>query len=245
VLEVSHLSYKYMLRDVCFKAYGGEVLGIGGLVGSGRTELIKCIFGVYQQSGGTITLNGRPIGKNVDRNIRNGIVFVPEDRREEGFIPKLSIERNLAIASYDKLAPYFFVSRRKEARWAEAAIAKYDIRPPKKSMPVAYLSGGNQQKVVVARGLAREPKVLLLDEPTAGIDVGVKAELYRIIRELADSGAIVILVSSDLAELRHIADRVLVMYDGRFFEEFAHETVSQNAILLAASGIHTKEGAAL
>ena len=245
VLEVSHLAYKYILKDVNFKAYSGEVLGIGGLVGSGRTELIKCIFGVYHQSGGTITLNGKPVKKDVGKNIRNGIVLVPEDRRGEGFIPRLSVERNLALASYDRLAPHFFVSRKKEAKWAADAITKYDIRPPLKSMAAANLSGGNQQKVVVARGLSREPQILILDEPTAGIDVGVKAELYRIIRELADSGAIVIMVSSDIAELRHAADRILVMYDGRFFEEFTHENVSQNAILLAASGVHTEEGVAL
>ena len=245
VLEVKNLSYKYLLRDVSFSAYGGEVLGIGGLVGSGRTELVKCIFGVDNESGGSISLNGKPVGKNVNRNIRDGIVFVPEDRRSEGFIPKLSVERNIALASYDRLAPYFFVSRKKETRWAVDAIEKYDIRPPNRKMQVANLSGGNQQKVVVARGLKRTPKVLILDEPTAGIDVGIKAELYHIIRELADSGAIVILVSSDLAELCHVADRVLVMYDGRFFEEFAHESINQNAILLAASGVHTEEGRAL
>ncbi len=244
-LEVRGLQYKALLRDVNFDAYGGEVLGIGGLVGSGRTELLKCIYGSLQQDGGSVTLNGAPVSKSVAKNLKNGFAFVPEDRRNEGFIPMLSIEKNLALASYDRLAPHRIVFKKREAEWAENAIRNYDIRPPRKELPVANLSGGNQQKVVVGRGLARNPKVLLLDEPTAGIDVGVKAELYQIIRDLAASGAIVIMVSSDMAELRHVSDRILVMYKGRFFEEFTNANASQNSILLAASGEHTKEGKAL
>ncbi len=244
-LEVRGLSYKTLLKDVNFDAYGGEVLGIGGLVGSGRTELLKCIYGSFQQDTGTVTLNGVPVSKSIGKNLKAGFAFVPEDRRNEGFIPMLSIEKNLALASYDKLAPHSIVFRKREIEWAENAISKYDIRPPIKELPVINLSGGNQQKVVVARGLARSPKVLLLDEPTAGIDVGVKAELYQIIRDLAASGAIVIMVSSDMAELRHVSDRILVMYKGRFFEEFLDGNATQNAILLAASGEHTEEGVAL
>ncbi len=244
-LEVRGLRYKALLNDVNFEAYGGEVLGIGGLVGSGRTELLKCIYGSLQQDSGTVMLNGKPVSKTVGKNLKNGFAFVPEDRRNEGFIPTLSIEKNLALASYDRLAPRRIVFKKREAEWAENAIKQFDIRPPMKELPVANLSGGNQQKVVVARGLARSPKVLLLDEPTAGIDVGVKAELYQIIRDLADSGAIVVMVSSDMAELRHVSDRILVMYKGRFFEEFTNDNVTQNAILLAASGEHTKEGKAL
>ncbi len=244
-LEVRGLSYKALLKDVQFDAYGGEVLGIGGLVGSGRTELLKCIYGSLKQDTGTVTLNGVPVSKSISKNLKDGFAFVPEDRRNEGFIPTLSIERNLALASYDRLAPRGIVFKRREVKWAQDAIQTYDIRPPVKELPVANLSGGNQQKVVVGRGLARNPKVLLLDEPTAGIDVGVKAELYQIIRELAASGAIVIMVSSDMAELRHVSDRILVMYKGRFFEEFSSGNVSQNAILLAASGEHTEEGTAL
>ena len=126
-----------------------------------------------------------------------------------------------------------------------AAIEEYDIRPAIASIPVQNLSGGNQQKVVIGRGLARKPKVLILDEPTAGIDVGVKSELYDIIRKLSDEGTIVILVSSDMAELCLLSDRVLVMHDGRFFEEIPGESVTQNDILMAASGVHTEGGRAL
>jgi ribose transport system ATP-binding protein len=245
VLEVKNLAYKNILKDVSFKAYGGEILGIGGLVGSGRTELIRCIYGAEKQSKGTITLNGKPVKKSISKNIRNGFSLVPEDRRSQGFFPVLSIEKNVTIASYDKLAKFGVVSRKKEIELTKKAIKDYDIRPPLRNMPVGNLSGGNQQKVILGRWLTRDLKVLLLDEPTAGIDVGVKGELYQFLEELSKKGTIIIMVSSDLGELTHVADRILVMHDGRFFEEFTHENVTQTAVLLAASGVHTEEGKAL
>ena len=245
-LEVKNLSYSHMLKDVNFKAYGGEILGIGGLVGSGRTELIRCIFGAAKRSGGTITLGGKPISQRIKRNIvKGGFGYVPEDRRVEGLIPMLSMEKNITIASYDRIASAGLVSRRKEVNWAERAIKNYDIRPPMRNLIAINLSGGNQQKVILGRWLSRDPQLLLLDEPTVGVDVGVKMDLYRLLRELAETGTIVVMVSSDLAELVHLSDRILVMRDGRFFEEFTRGNVTQEAILLAASGVHTEEGTAL
>lgn len=244
-LEVNGLAFKNVLKDVNFKAYGGEILGIGGLVGSGRTELIRCIYGAEKASKGKITLNGKPVSRSVGKNIKVGFGLVPEDRRNEGFVPLLSIEKNLTIASYDKLSKLGFVSRKKEIDFANEAIKSYDIRPPMRHLPVGNLSGGNQQKVVLGRWLSRKPLVLLLDEPTAGVDVGVKHELYHLMRALALAGSIVIMVSSDLAELTHVSDRILVMHDGRFFEEFTHEEATQSKILLASSGVHSKEGVAL
>ena len=244
-LEIKDLSYKKIFAGVNFKANGGEVLGIGGLVGSGRTELIKCIYGDLKPGAGEITLNGRPVRKTVGKNIRNGFGLVPEDRRKEGFVPVLSIERNITAASYDTLANAGFVSGRSEAGYAEKAIKNYDIRPAKRRFPVGNLSGGNQQKVVLGRWLSRDLKVLLLDEPTVGVDIGVKEELYKYIWELAASGAIVIMVSSDLDELVYVSDRILVMHGGRFFAEFTRETATPEAILLAASGVMTEEGGAL
>ena len=244
-LEVKNLSYGHMLTDINFKAYGGEILGIGGLVGSGRTELIRCIYGAAVRSGGTITLDGKPVSQSIRKNIRNGFGYVPEDRRVEGLVPLLTIEKNITIASYDKLASASLVSRRKEIAWATRAISDYDIRPPVRTLPAGNLSGGNQQKTILGRWLSRDLRLLLLDEPTVGVDVGVKMDLYRLLREFADNGAIVVMVSSDLAELVYLSDRVLVMRDGRFFEEFTRGSVTQEAILLAASGIHSKEGTAL
>ena len=245
VLEVKDLHYKNMLKGISFKAYGGEILGIGGLVGSGRTELISCIYGALKQDSGTITYNGKPTSHKILTNMKNDIGLVPEDRRGSGFIPLLSIQQNFALASYDKIAPHGVVSAKKEVEWAERGIKDYDVRPPMRNLPVGNLSGGNQQKVVLGRWLARHPAVLLLDEPTAGVDVGVKADLYQYMRDLASTGSIVIMVSSDLAELTHVSDRILVIHDGVFFEEFQHEKVTQQAVLMAGSGIHTEEGVAL
>ena len=245
VLEVKDLRYKNMLKGISFKAYGGEILGIGGLVGSGRTELIACIYGAMKADSGTITYNGKPTSHSILKNMKNGFGLVPEDRRKEGFIPLLSIQQNFALASYDQIAPKGIVSAKKEVELAERGIKDYDVRPPMRNLPVGNLSGGNQQKVVLGRWLARHPNVLLLDEPTAGVDVGVKADLYQYMRDLAAEGKIVIMVSSDLAELTHVSDRILVIHDGVFFEEFQHENVTQEAILLAGSGVHTEEGKAL
>ena len=245
VLEVTDLHYKNMLKGISFKAYGGEILGIGGLVGSGRTELIGCIYGAMKPDSGTITYNGEPTSRSILKNMKKGFGLVPEDRRNEGFIPMLSIQQNFALASYDKIAPMGVVSAKKEVELAERGIKDYDVRPPMRNLPVGNLSGGNQQKVVLGRWLARHPNVLLLDEPTAGVDVGVKADLYQYMRDLAAEGKIVIMVSSDLAELTHVSDRILVIHDGVFFEEFQHEHVTQEAILLAGSGVHTGEGKAL
>jgi ribose transport system ATP-binding protein len=245
VLEVKDLHYLNLLTGINMRAYGGEILGIGGLVGAGRTELIKCIYGALRQNSGEITLDGKPLNKRVSRNISVGLGLVPEDRRLEGFFPVLSIAENLTVASFDLLAKVGIISAKKEKSFAGDAIRDYDIRPTKGSVPVGNLSGGNQQKVVLGRWLSRKPKVLLLDEPTAGVDVGVKAELYSLMEKFADEGAIIIMASSDLEELVSISDRILVMYQGKFFKEYVYENASQNEILLASSGVDTGEGRVL
>ncbi|MDR2487070.1 MAG: sugar ABC transporter ATP-binding protein [Clostridiales Family XIII bacterium] len=244
VLEVKDLHYRDLLQGVSLTARGGEILGIGGLVGSGRTELIRCIYGAERPSSGSITLNGQPTSRSIARNMREGFGFVPEDRRGEGFVPLLPIGRNIALASYDRLARLCFVDLRRERDFGDETIGKYDIRPPVRSLMTANLSGGNQQKVVLGKWLSRSPRVLLLDEPTAGVDVGVKEELYRYMREMADAGAIIVMVSSDLAELTHVSDRILVLHGGRVFEEFAGDA-TQADVLMASSGEHTEAGRAL
>ena len=244
-IEVKDLSLGNLLHDIHFKAYGGEILGIGGLVGSGRTELVSCIYGAMENYKGTITLDGKPVSRSVARNIRAGFGMVPEDRRTEGFFPQLSILRNIAISSYDRLSSLGFVKAGAENSHAEKAIADYDVRPAMKKLPLQNLSGGNQQKVILARWLSRDVDVLILDEPTVGVDVGVKAELYVYMRRLADKGAIIIMVSSDLAELTEVSDRVLVLHGGTFFQEFRDHQATQQAVLLASSGVAAKEGVVL
>ena len=244
-LEVENLTLGSLLKDISFKAYGGEILGIGGLVGSGRTELVSCIYGAIKKFKGSVTLNGKPVNRSVAKNIKKGFGFVPEDRRTQGFFPQLSILRNIAISSYDRLSTIGVVKGGLENEYAEKAIVDYDVRPALKRLPVQNLSGGNQQKVVLARWLSRDVDVLILDEPTVGVDVGVKAELYEYMRKLADRGAIIIMVSSDLAELTEVSDRVLVLHGGKIFREFKDHSATQQAVLLAASGVHAEEGDAV
>jgi ribose transport system ATP-binding protein len=240
-LEVKKLAYKELLRDVSFTAYGGEILGIGGLIGSGRTELIRCIYGASKPGSGEVLLNGAPVSRSIAKNIKAGFGYVPEDRRGEGFVPLLSIMRNAALASYDRLSRFGFAAPKSERLFADGIIAAYDVRPADKNAAAANLSGGNQQKVVLGKWLARAPRVLLLDEPTAGVDVGVKEELYRYLRELAGTGAMIIMVSSDLAELTHISDRILVIYGGRIFWEFPGGA-RQSDVLLASGGTRAEGG---
>jgi ribose transport system ATP-binding protein len=245
-LDVKNLKYGDILKDINFTARGGEILGIGGLVGSGRTELIHCIYGAKKASSGTVTLNDKPVSRSIIKNINNGFGLIPEDRRQEGFNPLQDVEKNIAIASYDVLANALgLVSKKKERDWSEKAISDYDIRPRNRKMIVDNMSGGNQQKVILSRWLVREPRVLILDEPTVGVDVGVRAELYKFMRQLAEQGSIIIMVSSDLFELVQVSDRILVMHDGVFFEEFDGDNATQTAVLLASSGEHTEEGVAL
>jgi ribose transport system ATP-binding protein len=237
VLGVRNLSYKKLLRGVSFDAYGGEILGIGGLVGSGRTELIHCIYGSLKRSGGDVTLCGAPVPQNVGRNIKNGFGLVPEDRRGEGLFPVLSMARNISAASYDSLSRVgMWVKSAAETAFAEEAIKRYDVRPARGDLPAANFSGGNQQKFVLGRWLSRDLRVLLLDEPTVGVDVGVKAELYSYIRRLADAGAVVIMVSSDLEELVNLSDRVLIIREGCVFAELSGRDITQKNVLLASGG---------
>lgn len=238
VLSVRGLSRKGLWSDISFDAYAGQVLGIGGLVGSGRTELLRSIYGVDTYDSGTITYNGAPVSKNARKNILMGMGYIPEDRRGEGLVPLLSIGQNIAMPNYDMLLTRLHtINKSLEKKLGTDMISAVDIRPSKAETPVKNLSGGNQQKVVVSKWLARDLKILLVDEPTVGVDIGVKSEIHQIFNDLAKKGVIVILVSSDLKELITVADRILVLHKGRIIHEFSKEESSQEKILLAASGI--------
>ena len=237
-LSVRNLCRKGVFQDISFDAHHGEILGIGGLVGSGRTEVLRAIFGVDRYDSGEITFDGARVSSSVAGNIRSGFGLIPEDRRGQGFIPLQSIRKNIALTNYDLLSGAMgLISSGSEAKMCDRAISDLAIRPNIPSMPVINLSGGNQQKVVVGKWMARDLKVLLVDEPTAGIDVGVKEAIYQILEALAGRGVIVIVVSSDLQELLRVSTRILVMRKGRIFREFCEGTVTQEDILTAASGI--------
>lgn len=241
LLEVKGISRKGVFENISFTLHKGEILGIGGLVGSGRTEVLRCIFGADKYDSGSIAFEGAPLTGSVGQRIQKGFGLVPEDRRTQGFVPLLSISRNVAITNYDKLSKASVVNLSGEKQIGVDTVRQLDIRPNNAAVPVGNLSGGNAQKVVLGKWLTRDLKVLLIDEPTAGIDVGAKDEIYKIIENLAENGVAVILVSSDLQELLRVSQRILVFRKGHIFKEFNEGVITQEDILMAASGINAEE----
>lgn len=243
VLDVRNLSDETgYFHNVSFQAHRGEILGFGGLIGAGRTELVRAIYGIDKVKEGEIFLNGEKLHPSPKKSIRAGFGFVPEDRRGQGFIPLLSINRNTALTNYDIIKKTgVAVSDASELSMCKEAIEKIDIRPADPDKQVGLMSGGNQQKVVLGKWLMRDLKVLIVDEPTAGIDVGAKDEIYSILDELASQGVVVILVSSDLQELIRVSHRILVMRKGSVIKEFDSGIVTQSMVLEAASGLVEKQ----
>ncbi len=242
VLKVNNISRKGLFQGVNFDLHKGEVLGISGLVGSGRTEILRAIYGADKLDSGEILFNGRKVSSSIIKNIKAGFGMIPEDRRNQGFIPLLSITRNVAITNYDMLTHgKFVVKKSRELTMCKEAINQLNIRPGNPEIHAGNLSGGNQQKVVVGKWLRRDLKILLIDEPTAGIDVGVKEEIYNIIEKLASKGVAVIIVTSDLQELLRVSHRIIVLRHGKIIKEFNKGAVSQEDVLKAASGIIQEE----
>jgi ribose transport system ATP-binding protein len=242
MLELRNLSRQGVFNGVSLTARKGEIVGFGGLVGAGRTELVRCIFGADRISGGEIFLDGKPyLPLNTRTSIAAGIAMVPEDRRAQGFVPQLSTNRNTALPNYDLIERRLgAVSSKTERDMSLRSIETLDIRPANSDMKVINMSGGNQQKVVLGKWLQRDLKVIIVDEPTAGIDVGAKEEIYRILEDLAARGKLIMLVSSDLQELIRLSTRILVMRKGALVKEFASGAVSQDDVLKAASGLGLK-----
>jgi len=213
------------------------VLGIGGLVGSGRTELVRALYGIDPVDMGTIRYLGESWTPSVRASITHGVGFIPEERRLQGILATQSITRNIGLASLDHIAPRGIVSVKEEERRSARGIELLNVRPPRPEQLVGNLSGGNQQKVVLAKWLVRDLKLIFIDEPTVGIDIGAKEEIYDHIRKLAATGVSVILVSSDLPELTRLSDRVIVLRQGKIFKEFKECVLTGEKILRAASGI--------
>lgn len=218
------------LRDVSFAVRGGEIVGIYGLLGSGRTELLESLAGA-RPARGDVLLRGRKIALGSVRQAMDaGIVLVPEDRQRDGLVPELSIRENIALASRGAL-----ISKAAETKRVNALAAELRLRAADIELPVTSLSGGNQQKVLLARCLLRSPQVLLLDEPTRGVDVGAKAEIYETLRALAARGLSILFASSEMEETQMLADRVLVLRQGRIGAEFTRDRMSDEALFAAAS----------
>lgn len=236
-LRVSGLTRDGVLQDISFTAYAGEILGIAGLVGAGRTELVRAIFGADPINTGQVFVFGKELAiKSPQVAIRAGIGLLPEDRKQQGLVLMLSVLHNMSMASLDRLTSRVLLRLKDEQKQASGFIEKLRIATPGFKQQVQYLSGGNQQKVVLAKWLASQSKVLIFDEPTRGIDVGAKVEVYNLMNSLVENGAAVIMVSSEMPELLGMSDRILVMRKGRIAAEFDRAGATQEKILAAAMG---------
>ncbi len=238
VLELDGLTYSggpHHTASLTVRA--GEVLGMAGLVGAGRTELSEAIFGLRYIASGRILLDGRPIRirKPADA-IRAGILLAPEDRRKHGLVLEDSVGANLSLPNLDRIGDFKLIDAAAERKLHAETIAQLAIKTPGAAQAVGLLSGGNQQKVVFGKWLARGPKVLILDEPTRGVDVGAKTEIYTLIDELAGRGVAVWMISSDMEELLGMSDRVAVMHDGRIAGELTREQLTEEAVMNLATG---------
>jgi ABC-type sugar transport system ATPase subunit len=237
ILEVRNLSRRGAFTDVSFTLHRGEVLGIAGLIGAGRSELAEAIYGIMPADGGEILVRGRAVAiRRVADALALGIGHLPEERRSQGLILSFSIARNISFSSLGRFTRLGFLRRRAERRFAEEAARRLTVVGADVSAPVASLSGGNQQKVVIAKTLARQPEIVILDEPTRGVDVGAKSQIYRIIDQLAGEGRAILLISSEMNEVLSMSDRILVMHEGRLVRTFARNEFSANAIGAAAAG---------
>ena len=242
IFEVKNLNAGRMVRNVNLELYEGEIVGIAGLMGAGRTETTRAIFGVDPKESGEFWLDGKEVKiNNAEDAIKAGIVLAPEDRKKDGLCTKLSVSDNIALPNLDLLCSRLgVVSRRKEEEMTEKAVKSLNIKLPNTDVDAGSLSGGNQQKVVVGKWLARNSRVVIFDEPTRGIDVAAKVEIYNLMNELKKSGVGVMFVSSEMPEVMGISDRIVVMCDGRVTGEVMTSEATQDKILKYATQFENK-----
>ena len=237
VLEVRNLTRPGVFANVSFQLHRGEILGLAGLVGAGRTEVAQVIFGVDQAESGELWLKGKQVHiRSPQHAMEYGIAYVPEDRHQQGLVMNFSIASNITLPILQQVSRLGLVDPRREQKIAGEYSSQLRVRSTGVEQLVNALSGGNQQKVVLSKWLATNPSVLILDEPTRGIDVGTKAEVHRIISDLAARGLAIILISSELPEVLAMADRVIVLHEGRVTGTFAHSEATQERVMYAATG---------
>jgi ribose transport system ATP-binding protein len=235
------------VRDICyqggpqtlvsFSVRGGEIVGMAGLVGAGRTELAEALFGLRPLLRGEVRMDGQPVSiRSPGDAVAAGLLLAPEDRRQYGLVLEESVQHNLGLPNLDRNSRLGLVSRRREMEMARRVCERLRVRTPRLGQPVGLLSGGNQQKVVLGKWLARQPRVLILDEPTRGVDVGAKSEIYALMDELAAAGIAILMISSDLEEVLGMSDRVLVLHEGRLAGELPRAALSEQAIMHLATG---------
>ena len=226
------------VKDISFTLRKGEILGVAGLMGAGRTELMKVLYGALPRTGGYVTLDGREVvTRSPQDGLANGIVYISEDRKRDGLIMGMSVKENMSLTALR----YFSrdvgsLKHNDEQQAVQDFIRLFNVKTPSMEQPIGLLSGGNQQKVAIARGLMTRPKVLILDEPTRGVDVGAKKEIYQLINQFKAEGLSIILVSSEMPEVLGMSDRIMVIHEGRLSGEFSREDASQEALIAAAVG---------
>ena len=236
LLEVKNLSREGVLEDISFQVRAGEVVGMAGIVGAGRTELARALFGVDPVDSGEVWVEGRRIERDEPREAkRQGMGFVTEDRQGQGIVPPLSVAENLGLASLERYTRAGLVDRREQRKLARKMVDDLNIRTPGLEQEIRYLSGGNQQKVVIGKWLLAQSRVLIMDEPTRGIDVGAKVEIYELMNELTESGAGILMISSELPEVLGMSDRILVMSGGRITGELSVEDATQEKVMELAT----------
>jgi rhamnose transport system ATP-binding protein len=237
LLEVRGLTRAGVFDDVSFTVRGGEIVALAGLVGAGRSEVVRAVFGVDRYDAGEVQVAGRqlPPGRP-SAAIAAGLALVPEDRRQQGLVMELSVERNATLTRRWQLSRLGLLPRRRELAAAREWIRKLQVKAGRLTDPVSTLSGGNQQKLVLAKWLSTSPRVLIVDEPTRGIDVGTKAEVHRLMSQLAADGVAVLMVSSELPEVLGMADRVLVMHEGRLVADIPRASADEESVMYAATG---------
>ncbi len=236
-LKVDHLTGPGV-NDVSFTLRKGEILGVAGLMGAGRTELMKVLYGALPRSGGTVHLDGKDVTtRSPEEGLQNGIVYISEDRKRDGLVLGMSVKENMSLTALDYFSHGGGRLKHAEEQLAVGDFIKlFNVKTPSMDQPIGLLSGGNQQKVAIARGLMTRPKVLILDEPTRGVDVGAKKEIYQLINQFKEEGLSIILVSSEMPEVLGMSDRVLVMHEGRLSGDFPIEDATQEVLMAAAVG---------
>jgi rhamnose transport system ATP-binding protein len=238
VLQVDRLTREGDFNDVSFVVRSGEIVALAGLVGAGRTEVARAIFGIDRWDAGSVQIDGRPLRSgSPSAAMAAGIGLVPEDRRQQGLVMDFSIERNIALASLDTVRRGGLILHGSERRFARDWALRLRLKYARLTNPVWTLSGGNQQKTVLAKWLGRKPTLLIVDEPTRGIDVGTKAEVHRLLSELAAQGVAILMISSELPEVLGMADRIIVLFEGRVMRDFARADADEDAIMRAATGL--------
>jgi rhamnose transport system ATP-binding protein len=237
VLLVERLTREGVFTDISFEVRAGEIVALAGLVGSGRSEVARAVFGIDRYDAGRVVMRGRELRRaSPTAAMAAGIGFVPEDRRQQGLVMDMSVQQNVALASLGRLRKGGLIRSAAERAFAADWAVRLNLKYGRLVDPVFQLSGGNQQKVVLAKWLGRQPTLLIVDEPTRGIDIATKAEVHRLLTQLAANGVAILMISSELPEVLHVGDRVLVMREGRLTAEFGHQDATEENIMAAATG---------